>query len=70
MLGRNLTLTMKKTEIPEYLPSSPPALPCPFCHAKPNQICQTVSSGRFELVHVARVKAAAKSDEAGKNRKK
>jgi hypothetical protein len=61
---------MTKTNIPEYIPISPLALPCPFCHAKANEVCQTVSGGRFELVHVARVKAAAKLDEAQKNRKK
>jgi hypothetical protein len=61
-----LTVTVTKTNIPEYLPISPLVLPCPFCHAKPNQICEPVSGGRFELVHVAPVKAAAKLDEARK----
>jgi hypothetical protein len=70
MFGHNVTVIMTKTNIPEYLPNSPLVLPCPFCHAKPNQICEPVSGGRFELVHVARVKAAAKLDEARKNRKR
>jgi hypothetical protein len=69
MLGRNVTAIMTKTKIPEYPAISPLALLCPFCHAKPNKICEPVSGGRFELVHVARVKAAAKLDEARKNRK-
>jgi hypothetical protein len=55
-----------KTEIPEYLPISPLSVRCPLCDAEPNEICQAVSGGRFELVHVARVKAAAKLDEARK----
>ena len=70
MLGRNATLTMKKTEVPEYLPISPLALPCPFCHAKPNEIWPKCLWRPFELVHVARVKAAAKLDKARKNGKK
>jgi hypothetical protein len=69
MFGRNVTVIMTKTKIPEYFPISSLVLPCPFCHAKPNQICEPVSGGRFELLHVARVKAAAKLDEARKNRK-
>lgn len=70
MLGRNATLTMKKTQIPEYLPISPLAQPCPSWHAKPNQIRQTISGGRFELVHARESKLLPKSDEAEKNRKK
>jgi hypothetical protein len=54
---------MTENEIPEYLPISPLSVCCPFCHAEPNEICQAVSGGRFELVRVARVNAAAKLDE-------
>jgi hypothetical protein len=60
MLGRNVTAIMTKTKIPEYPAISPLALLCPFCHAKPNKICEPVSGGRFEFVDVARVKAAAR----------
>jgi hypothetical protein len=55
-----------KTEIPEYLPISPISLRCPFCHARPNKVCETALGGRLEVVHIARIKAAAKIDEARK----
>jgi hypothetical protein len=68
MLGRNVTVIMTKTKIPEYPPIGPLALFCRF--VTPNQTrCEPASGGRFELVHVARLKAAAKLDEARKNRK-
>jgi hypothetical protein len=61
---------MTKTEIPEYLPISPITLLCPFCNAKPNVVCGTASNGELELVHVARIKAAAKLDVAARKARK
>jgi hypothetical protein len=37
-------------------------LPCPVCGAKPGHDCKTPSKGRLYVVHLARVKAAAKMD--------
>jgi hypothetical protein len=51
---------MTKTETAENLPVGPLAICCPVCRAKPNEICEPVSGGRFEFVDVARVKAAAR----------
>jgi hypothetical protein len=62
--------TMAKTKIPEYLPISPLSIRCPLCRAKPNEVCGTALRGKLELVHIARIKAAAKLDEARKSRKK
>jgi hypothetical protein len=70
MLGRNLWRYDEDRD-PDYLPISPNSLRCPFCHAKANKVCQTASGGRLELVHVARIKAAAQMDgEARKARRK
>lgn len=66
MLGRNAALTMKKTEIPEFLPIRSLSIRCPMCHANPKQVCETASGGALELVHIARIKAARKLDEARK----
>lgn len=57
---------MTKAKIPEYLPVSPLSLRCPLCHAKPNRVCETASGGKLELVHIVRIKAAAKLDEERK----
>jgi hypothetical protein len=48
-----------KVIIPETLPTSPLSLTCPFCEAKPGKNCAT-SSGGFAVVHLERIKAAAK----------
>jgi hypothetical protein len=48
--------------IPEYLPVSPISIPCSLCNAKPNKACETSAGGYLEIVHVARIKAAAKMD--------
>jgi len=48
-----------KVMIPETLPASPLSLACPFCKAKPGKNCAT-SSGGFAVVHLERIKAAAK----------
>jgi hypothetical protein len=40
-----------------------------MCHAKPNDVCETASGGQLELAHIARIKAAAKMDEARKDKK-
>jgi len=44
------------------LSSSPMKLACPFCNAKPGKVCLTLSGGELQIVHVARVQAAAKKD--------
>ncbi len=58
---------MVKTTIKESLPTSPITLVCPSCGAKPGHDCKTPSKVRLHVVHIARVKAAAKMD---KDRKK
>ena len=55
-----------KTSVPESLPASPIRLPCPFCGAKPGDDCETFSKVQLGIVHMARVKAAAKMDKAAK----
>jgi hypothetical protein len=34
----------------------------PFLYAKPGKVCLTLSGGELQIVHVARVQAAAKKD--------
>ena len=51
---------------PERLPISPLTLTCPFCGAKPRKVCETISGGELEIVHVARIKTAAAMDVAAK----
>ena len=46
----------------EYLPISPLTLACPVCGAKPGHDCVTPSKVRLYVVHITRVKAAAKMD--------
>jgi hypothetical protein len=53
---------MVKNTTEEYLPISPITLPCPVCGAKPGHDCKTPSKGRLYVVHLARVKAAAKME--------
>jgi hypothetical protein len=53
---------MVKTTIREYLPISPITLPCPVCGAKPGHDCETPSRVRLYVIHLARIKAAAKTD--------
>jgi hypothetical protein len=48
--------------IPEFLPVGPMTLPCPICGAKPGHDCETPSKVRLHVIHIARVKAAAKMD--------
>jgi len=50
----------KKTDAPIYFPISPVALVCPQCHAKPGKDCVTLPGGVIGIVHVSRIKAAAK----------
>lgn len=57
---------MAKTAIPKSLPTSPLTLRCPFCGAKPGDDCETFSKVQLGIVHMARVKAAAKMDKAAK----
>ena len=49
------SMTKTDSEIPEYPPTGPLSIRCLCCDAEPNEICQAVSGGRFELVYVARV---------------
>jgi len=62
---------MKKTDplkrIP-ILPISPMTLVCPLCDAKPGKNCKTDSGGNLEIVHVARITAAARVDAAKKEK--
>jgi hypothetical protein len=50
----------------EYLPVSPMILRCAFCDAEPGEDCETVAGVRLGVVHVARLKAAAKMDKTAK----
>jgi hypothetical protein len=52
----------RKPNIKEYLPTSPITLVCPSCGAKPGHDCETPSKVRLHVIHIARVKAAAKMD--------
>jgi len=60
----------KKTDVPEHLPISPVTLICPECHAKPGEDCVTLPGGFVGIVHVSRIKAAAKLDRANSARPK
>jgi hypothetical protein len=46
----------------EYLPVSPMTLLCPVSGAKPGHDCKTPANVRLYVVHLARIKAAAKMD--------
>jgi len=51
-----------KINIPEFIPVSPIKLTCPRCAAKPGKDCESPSGFYLPLVHVQRIKAAAKAD--------
>ena len=55
---------VKNEDAPEYLDITPVTLPCPTCHAKPGEACGTLLGFRLEFVHLARIKVAAKLDQA------
>jgi hypothetical protein len=59
-----------KELIPEYLPISPITIRCSLCNAKPNKACASSSGGSLEIVHVARIKSAAKMDVAARKARK
>ena len=59
----------KSGMVPPVLLVSPITLTCPFCHAKPNKDCMTTSGG-YSVIHVQRVKAAAKKDAAHAKRRR
>lgn len=59
-----------KASIPEYLPVSPITIRCMLCDAKPNKACATSAGGYLEVVHLARIKAAAKMDTAARKSRK
>jgi hypothetical protein len=46
-----------------YIPISPVALFCPTCGAKPGKACDMLR-GEVELIHVDRIRAAARADAA------
>jgi hypothetical protein len=52
----------RQPEMKKYLPIRPMMLPCPSCGAKPGHDCKTPSKVRLYVVHLARVKEAAKMD--------
>jgi hypothetical protein len=58
--------TMNGNSIPESLPTGPMALTCPICGAKPGHDCETPAKVRLHVIHIARVKAAAKMDKASR----
>jgi hypothetical protein len=53
---------MTAKPITKFLPTGPMTLPSPICGAKPGHDCETPSKVRLYVVHIARVKAAAKMD--------
>jgi hypothetical protein len=60
---------MAKIGSPATLPqlhTSPMILVCPLCGAKPGYPCETASGGTLEIIHVARIQAAAAKDFAMK----
>ena len=57
---------MAKDDMPKHLAISPITLVCELCGAKANKACESSSGGKLELVHVARIKAAAALDLAAK----
>jgi hypothetical protein len=59
--------TMNAKSIPKFLPTSPMTLQCPSCGAKPGHDCKTPAKVRLYVVHLARVKAAAKMDKDARN---
>jgi hypothetical protein len=50
----------------DYFPINPLTLRCPLCDAKAGKDCQTLAKVRLVVVHVARVRAAAKMDQEAK----
>jgi hypothetical protein len=61
-----LMARIRPTVNPPQIRISPMSLVCPLCGAKPDYACETASGGRLEVIHVARIKAAAKRDAAMK----
>jgi hypothetical protein len=53
-------------KLPDLLPVSPLTILCPYCAAKPGRVCATAEGGKLEIVHVARLKAAAATDAGAK----
>ena len=51
--------------LPEHLPVDPATLTCPRCGAKPGRVCDTLN-GEVELVHIERIKAAARKNAAAR----
>jgi hypothetical protein len=59
-----------KELFPEYLPVSPITIRCSLCNAKPNKACATSSGGYLEVIHLARIEAAAKMDVVAREARK
>ena len=55
---------------PHQLRTSPISLSCPMCGVNPGHACENESGGVLEVVHVARIKAAAERDAATKGASK
>lgn len=53
------------TRLPEHIAISPITLLCPRCGAVPGKVCEVVD-GEIEIVHLDRIKAALKLDEAAR----
>jgi hypothetical protein len=63
-----MTKTDPLRSIP-ILPISPITLVCPLCGAIPGKVCHTLSGVELEIIHVARVEAAAYADAAANKQK-
>ena len=46
------------------------SLVCPMCGVEPGHACETAAGGLLEVIHVARIKAAAERDAATGTSKK
>ena len=54
----------KKIVVPEHLLTSPLKLVCPECKAKRGKDCIPLPGGKVGILHLSRIKAAAKLDRA------
>jgi hypothetical protein len=53
-------------KLPDLLPVSPLTILCPYCATRPGRVCATAAGVKLEIVHVARIKAAAAMDAKAK----
>jgi len=54
------------SKIPDCIRVSPITLPCPLCFAESSKDCHSSSDDDLPLVHVARIKVAAKMNATAK----